>query len=219
MDDDTVHLSDSDEAKAAVSRLLKSIEGWASKESQKGEAELTAFAAALASGIISFHEFTSKDCRNSRNLIGAVARVKQHLEKEHKKFDSEIDKMHIKFAQEMEELDLKIIRDRKEFKHYLISLIYAEEYNKLKTSITNIYETLDAKANYGDTGSTGPADTSPDRRAPAPAPAPAPVAPAPAPAPAPVAPAPAPVPVAPAPAPAPVVAPAPAPAPPTDNLS
>ena len=40
--------------------------------------------------------------------------------------------MHIKFAQEMEELDLKIIRDRKEFKHYLISLIYAEEYNKLR---------------------------------------------------------------------------------------
>ena len=161
MDEDTVHLSDSDEAKAAVSRLLKAIEGWATKESQKNEIELTAFAAALASGIISFHDFTSKDCRNSRNLIGAIARAKQHLDKEHKKFDSEIDKMHIKFAQEMEELDLKIIRDRKEFKHYLISLIYAEEYNKLKTSVTNIYETLDAKANYGDVSSSGPADTSP----------------------------------------------------------
>ena len=170
MDDDTVHLADSDEAKAAVSRLLKSIEGWATKESQKGETELTAFAAALASGIISFHEFTSKDCRNSRNLIGAIARAKQHLEKEHKKFDSEIDKMHIKFAQEMEELDLKIIRDRKEFKHYLISLIYAEEYNKLKNSLTNIYETLDAKANYGDVSSSDPTDTSPDK-APAKAPA------------------------------------------------
>jgi len=161
MDEDTVHLSDSDEAKAAVSRLLKAIEGWATKESQKNEIELTAFAAALASGIISFHDFTSKDCRNSRNLIGAIARAKQHLDKEHKKFDSEIDKMHIKCAQEMEELDLKIIRDRKEFKHYLISLIYAEEYNKLKTSVTNIYETLDAKANYGDVGSGGSADTSP----------------------------------------------------------
>ena len=184
MDDDSVHLSDSDEAKAAVSRLLKAIEGWATKEAQKGEAEITAFAAALASGIISFHDFTSKDCRNSRNLIGAVARAKQHLEKEHKKFDSEIDKMHIKFAQEMEELDLKIIRDRKEFKNYLISLIYAEEYNKLKTSITNIYETLDAKANYGEVSSPGFSDTSPDRRANMPAPAPA-AAPAPAPAPAP----------------------------------
>ena len=119
MDEDTVHLSDSDEAKASVSRLLKAIEGWATKESQKGEAELTAFAAALASGLISFHDFTSKDCRNSRNLMRLL--VKQHIEKEHKKFDSEIDKMHIKFAQEMEELDLKIIRDRKEFKHYLIS--------------------------------------------------------------------------------------------------
>ena len=74
--------------------------------------------------------------------------MKQHLDKEHKKFDSEIDKMHIKFAQEMEELDLKIIRDRKEFKHYLISLIYAEEYNKLRKSVGALFETLDAKANY-----------------------------------------------------------------------
>jgi len=101
MDEDSVHISDSDEAKASVSRLLKAIEGWASKESQKGELELTAFSAALASGIISFHDFTSKDCRNSQNLIGAIARAKQHIEKEHKKFDSEIDKMHIKFAQEI----------------------------------------------------------------------------------------------------------------------
>ena len=148
MDEDSVHISYSDEAKAAISRLLKAIEGWATKESQKGELELTAFGAALASGIISFHDFTSKDCRNSQNLIGAVARAKQHIEKEHKKFDSEIDKMHIKFAQEMEELDLKIIRDRKEFKNYLISVIYAEEYNKLKVALTNIFETLDAKSRY-----------------------------------------------------------------------
>ena len=148
MDEDSVHISDSDEAKAAISRLLKAIEVWATKESQKGELELTAFGAALASGIISFHDFTSKDCRNSQNLIGAVARAKQHIEKEHKKFDSEIDKMHIKFAQEMEELDLKIIRDRKEFKNYLISVIYAEEYNKLKVALTNIFETLDAKSKY-----------------------------------------------------------------------
>ena len=120
------------------------------KESQKNELEMTAFGAALASGIISFHDFTSKDCRNCKQLVGAIARVKQHLEKEHKKFDSEIDKMHIKFAQEMEELDLKIIRDRKEFKQYLISLIYAEEYNKLRHSVTTIYETLDAKSRYED---------------------------------------------------------------------
>ncbi|MEC8013668.1 MAG: hypothetical protein VX153_05515 [Verrucomicrobiota bacterium] len=150
MEDDDIQISDSEEARASVSRLIKSIESWASKESQKNELELTAFGAALASGIISFHEFTSKDCRNSRPLIGAISRVKQHLEKEYKKFDSEIDKMHIKFAQEMEELDLKIIRDRKEFKHYLISLIYAEEYNKLRRSVTNIFENLEAKANYED---------------------------------------------------------------------
>ncbi len=131
-----------------MTRLIKAIEGWAGKESQKNELEMTAFGAALASGIISFHQFSSKDCRKFQNLIGSVARVKQHLEKEHKKFDGEIDKMHIKFAQEMEELDLKIIRDRKEFKHYLVSLIYAEEYNKLRGSVTNIFETLQAKANY-----------------------------------------------------------------------
>tara|TARA_B100000212_G_C27288581_1_gene496253 strand:+ start:274 stop:753 length:480 start_codon:yes stop_codon:yes gene_type:complete len=150
MDEDTVHLSDSEEARASITRLLKAIEGWATKESQKNELEMTAFGAALASGIISFHDFTSKDCRTCQPLIGAIARAKQHLEKEHKKFDSEIDKMHIKFAQEMEELDLKIIRDRKEFKQYLISLIYAEEYNKLRMSVTNIFETLDAKSNYGE---------------------------------------------------------------------
>ena len=148
MDEDSVHISDSDEAKASISRLLKAIEGWATKESQKGELELTAFSAALASGLISFHDFTSKDCRNSQNLIGAVSRAKAHIDKEHKKFDSEIDKMHIKFAQEMEELDLKIIRGRKEFKNYLISVIYAEEYNKLRLALTNIFETLDAKSKY-----------------------------------------------------------------------
>ena len=146
MDDDSVNISDSEEAKASITRLLKTIEGWAAKESQKNELEMTAFGAALASGIISFHDFTSKDCRNCKQLIGSIARVKQHLEKEHKKFDSEIDKMHIKFAQEMEELDLKIIRDRKEFKQYLISLIYAEESKKLKPSARNIFETLDAQS-------------------------------------------------------------------------
>ena len=62
--------------------------------------------------------------------------------------------MHIKFAQEMEELDLKIIRDRKEFKHYLVSLIYAEEYNKLRKKISNIFETLDSKSRYEDTPSS-----------------------------------------------------------------
>ena len=148
MDEDSVHISDTDEAKASISNLLKAIEGWATKESQKGELELTAFSAALASGIISFHDFTSRDCRNSKNLIGAVSRAKLHIEKEYQKFDSEIDKMHIKFAQEMEELDLKIIRDRKEFKNYLISVIYAEEYNKLRLALTNIFETLDAKSKY-----------------------------------------------------------------------
>jgi hypothetical protein len=149
--DEEVQISDSEEARACVSRLLKAIEGWAVKESNKNELEMTAFGAALASGIISFHDFTSKDCRKSQQLIGAVAKAKQHLDREFKKFDGEIDKMHIKFAQEMEELDLKIIRDRKEFKHYLISLIYAEEYNKLRSKIASIYETLDAKARYEDT--------------------------------------------------------------------
>ena len=146
--DEEVQISDSEEARACVSRLLKAIEGWAVKESNKNELEMTAFGAALASGIISFHDFTSKDCRKSQQLIGAVAKAKQHLDREFKKFDGEIDKMHIKFAQEMEELDLKIIRDRKEFKHYLISVIYAEEYNKLKLALTNIFETLDAKSRY-----------------------------------------------------------------------
>ena len=113
MDDDSVHISDSEEAKASVTRLLKAIEGWASKESQKNELEMTAFGAALASGIISFHDFTSKDCRNCKQLVGAIARVKQHLEKEHKKFDSEIDKMHmqlIRLIDQVRMLDQDMIR-------------------------------------------------------------------------------------------------------------
>ena len=153
-EDEEVQISDSEEARACISRLLKAIEGWAVKESNKNELEVTAFAAALASGIISFHEFSSKDCRKSQQLLGAISRAKQHIDKEFKKFDGEIDKMHVKFAQEMEELDLKIIRDRKEFKHYLVSLIYAEEYNKLRTKVTNIFETLDSKSRYEDTPSS-----------------------------------------------------------------
>jgi len=148
MDDETVNISNSEEAKASVSRLLKAIENWASKESQKPEIQLTGFGAALSSQIISFERFSEKDVRQCSGLLGAISKVKQHIDREHKKFDSEIDKMHIKFAQEMEELDLKIIRDRKEFKKYLISLIYAEEYNKLKTSVSNIYNLLDAKSKF-----------------------------------------------------------------------
>jgi len=148
MDDDTVHISDSEDAQAAVSRLVKVIENWASKESQKNDYELSAFGAALASGIVAFHEISAKDCRTCPGLMGAISRAQKHLERQHKEFDSEIDKMHLKFAQEMEELDLKIIRDRKEFKKYLETLLFAEEYNKLRKSVGAIFETLDAKANY-----------------------------------------------------------------------
>ncbi len=154
MSDEEVNISDSEETRACVSRLLKAIEGWAVKESQKNEAEITAFAAALVSGIISFHDFTSRDCRNSQQLLGAISRALQHIDREFRKFDGEIDKMHIKFAQEMEELDLKIIRDRKEFKHYLVSLIYAEEYNRLRRKVNNVFETLDSKSRYEDAPST-----------------------------------------------------------------
>ena len=148
MDDDTVHISDSEESKAAISRLVKVIENWATKESQKSDYELSAFGAALASGIVAFHEITAKDCRSAPGLMSAVSRAQKHLTRQHQQFDSEIDKMHLKFAQEMEELDLKIIRDRKEFKNYLSSLLFAEEYNKLRKSVGALFETLDAKANY-----------------------------------------------------------------------
>ena len=148
MDDDTVNISDSEESQAAISRLVKVIENWATKESQKSDYELSAFGAALASGIVAFHEITAKDCRSCPGLMSAVSRAQKHLMRQHQQFDSEIDKMHLKFAQEMEELDLKIIRDRKEFKNYLSSLLFAEEYNKLRKSVGALFETLDAKANY-----------------------------------------------------------------------
>ena len=66
MEDEDIQISDSEEARASISRLIKAIEGWAAKESQKSELEMTAFGAALASQIIAFHQFTSKDCRNSK---------------------------------------------------------------------------------------------------------------------------------------------------------
>ena len=81
MEDDDIQISDSEEARASVSRLIKSIESQLKRKSN--ELELTAFGAALASGIISFHEFTSKTAETSA-LIGAISRVKQHLEKEYK---------------------------------------------------------------------------------------------------------------------------------------
>ena len=169
MDDDSVHISDSEEAQAAVSRLVRVIENWASKESQKGDYELSAFGAALASGIVAFHEITAKDCRTCPGLMGAISRTQKHLERQHKEFDSEIDKMHLKFAQEMEELDLKIIRDRKEFKKYLETLLFAEEYNKLRKSVGAIFETLDAKANYREEVATPPTAAAPVQPASGPA--------------------------------------------------
>ena len=59
MDDDAVHITDSEEAREAISRLVKVIENWASRESQKGDYELSAFGAALASGIVAFHEISA----------------------------------------------------------------------------------------------------------------------------------------------------------------
>tara|TARA_B100001287_G_C22550038_1_gene466399 strand:- start:382 stop:900 length:519 start_codon:yes stop_codon:yes gene_type:complete len=150
MDDEAVEIMYSEESEASQLRLLKSIENWASKESQRSELEMTGFGAALSNDLVNFEKFTAKDCRQCPKLIGALSAVKQHLDKQFKKFDSEIDKMHIKFAQEMEELDLKIIRDRKEFKRYLISLIYAQEYDRLRHDVENIYEALVAKSKYED---------------------------------------------------------------------
>ena len=167
MDDDTVHISDSEEAQAATARLVKVIETWATKESQKSDYELSAFGAALASGIVAFHEITAKDCRSCPGLMAAVGRAQKHLTRQYQQFDSEIDKMHLKFAQEMEELDLKIIRDRKEFKIYLSSLLFAEEYNKLRKSVGTLFETLDAKANYREETSQTSSEAVPAATAPA----------------------------------------------------
>ena len=150
MEDEAVEIMYSEESEASQLRLLKAIESWAAKESQRSELEMTGFGAALSNELVNFEKFTAKDCRQCPKLIGALSAVKQHLDKQFKKFDSEIDKMHIKFAQEMEELDLKIIRDRKEFKRYLISLIYAEEYNRLRHHVNNIYQSLSAKSQYED---------------------------------------------------------------------
>ena len=87
-------------------RLIKSIEGWASKESRK-RARTDCIWSSFGFWNYRIPSIYIQGPRNSQNLIGAISRAKQHLEKEYK-FDSEIDKMHIKFAQEMEELDLRL---------------------------------------------------------------------------------------------------------------
>ena len=110
MEDEAVEIMYFEESEASQLKLVKAIESWASKESQRSELELlTGFGAAYQTTLSILKNFTAKDCRQCPKLIGALSAVKQHLDKQFKKFDSEIDKMHIKFAQEMEELDLKII--------------------------------------------------------------------------------------------------------------
>ena len=48
MDDEAVEIMYSEESEASQLRLLKSIENWASKESQRSELEMTGFGAALS---------------------------------------------------------------------------------------------------------------------------------------------------------------------------
>ena len=89
MDDEAVEIMYSEESEASQLRLLKSIENWASKESQRSEMEMTGFGAALSNDLVNFEKFTAKDCRQCPKLIGALSAVKQHIDKQFKNNSSD----------------------------------------------------------------------------------------------------------------------------------
>ena len=58
MEDEAVEIMYSEESEASQLKLVKAIESWASKESQRSELELTGFGAALSNNLINFEKFS-----------------------------------------------------------------------------------------------------------------------------------------------------------------
>ncbi len=135
-------------AQESLNRLLKVVENWVSKESQRTDFELAAVGCVLAEGIIRFDNIPVKCFKACPGLTKAIGIVHKHLTKEHHRFDQEIDKLHVHFAKKMEELDLKIIRDRTEFGKFLEILVFADEYEQLHAKLASLLETVRAKTFY-----------------------------------------------------------------------
>ena len=104
-DEEVVLVRDTEAAQGSLSRLVKTIENWALKESDRNDFELAAFSSVLAEGVVKFENIPQKDCKACPGLTKAIGTVHKHLTKEHHRFDQEIDKLHVHFAKKMEELD------------------------------------------------------------------------------------------------------------------
>ena len=135
----------SDTTRACMRRLVKAIEDWSYKESQRNGIELSAFAITLAKNIIDFDSIRPGALRSCKRIQTAIDTVQRHLEGERKETDGKIDQMHVRFAQEIEELDLRIVRDRNEFRRYVNTVRQTEEFSDLQRAVKKVNEQIQAR--------------------------------------------------------------------------
>ena len=128
-----------------MGRLVRAIEDWANKESQRGGEELSAFAVTLGKDILDFGSINPGALRKCRRIQMAIDTAMRHLDREKSEMDEKIDQMHVRFAQEIEELDLRIVRDRKEFRRYVDMVRHSEEFADLQRAVKKIHEQIDAR--------------------------------------------------------------------------
>jgi hypothetical protein len=135
----------SDTTRACMGRLVKTIEDWSYKESQRTGIELSAFAITLSKNIVNFGAIRPGALRSCKRIPMAIDTALRHLESERSDTDGKIDQMHVRFAQEIEELDLRIVRDRKEFRRYVDTVRHSEEFSDLQGAVKKINEQIQAR--------------------------------------------------------------------------
>ena len=138
-------IRNSDSTSDCMRRLVRAIEDWANKQSQKGAFELSAFGVALAKNIINFKAISPSDLRTCKRIQTSIGTVLRHLDRQKDEMDNKIDQMHVRFAQEIEELDLRIVRDRKEFRRYVDTVRHAEEFGELCQSAKQTADNIDSQ--------------------------------------------------------------------------
>ena len=132
----------SDTTRACMGRLVKAIEDWSYKESQRTGIELSAFAITLSKNIVDFDSIRPGALRSCKRIQMAIDTVLRHLDSERNETDGKIDQMHVRFAQEIEELDLRIVRDRKEFRRYVDTVRHSEEFGDLQKVVKKTAEQI-----------------------------------------------------------------------------
>ena len=135
----------SDTTRACMARLVKAIEDWTYRESQRYGQELSSLAVTLSKNIIDFDAIRPGALRACKRIPLAIDTLMRHLESERNETDGKIDQMHVRFAQEIEELDLRIVRDRKEFRRYVDTVRHSEEFTDLQNAVSKINEQIQAR--------------------------------------------------------------------------